>query len=91
MHFVRTLSLEALKHTAGTVGSCEVKMLTILEDMVIDEEVNLKLWRAFCGMADARTVNGGVSSCDFVVVSYCQNENMKAGVRNGCTFPICLW
>lgn len=60
--FVRTLSLEALKHTTGTVGSCEVKMLIILEDMAIDEEVNLKLWRAFCGMAEARTVNGGVNS-----------------------------
>jgi hypothetical protein len=79
--FVRTLSLEALKQTTGTVGSCEVKTLIILEDMAIDDEVNLKLCRAFCGIIVATTVNGGVNSCDFFVVSYCQHEK-KALVRS---------
>lgn len=62
MHFRLTLSLDALKHTAGTAESCEVKILTMLEDMVVGEEVNLKLWRAFCGTTETRTVNGGVNS-----------------------------
>ena len=43
----------------------------MLEDIAVDEEeVNLKLSRVLWGTAVITTVNGGVNSRDFLVVSY---------------------